>query len=350
MYLDIHAIQSLPPSNLNRDESGSPKTALIGGARRARVSSQSWKKAIRDYYKERYSNSGVRTKNIGALVVEELQILGLDEKAATERAKQALLEAGISSKKEPMATSALFATSKPQVRLFAEAALNGASKKDLQRALKERNSLDLALFGRMVADDANLNVEAASQFAHAFSTHAVDPEFDFFTAVDENSLVDHAGAGMVGEIEYNSATLYRFATIDLQALAKNLMVDPEELAIEVTRFVESFVHAVPSGKQNTFAARTHPDFLMVSLRDDYPVSFAPAFEAPVRSASGYSAASQQSLLEYARGFNEAYASTAISFIVRLGAKSPDVDDLAQELSLPQVLEAVRQRVLENSGS
>ena len=163
-----------------------------------------------------------------------------------------------------------------------EAALADIS---LERALTEGHPVDVALFGRMVADLPKLNVDAAVQVAHALSTHSVENEFDFFTSVDDEKdrdAGDDAGAGMLGTVEFNSATLYRFATVGLDLVAENLDGDPVTTAAAVRRFVEGFVKSMPSGHQNSFAHRTLPDAVVAVVRDDQPVNLVSAFEDPVR--------------------------------------------------------------------
>lgn len=143
--------------------------------------------------------------------------------------------------------------------------------KAAKAALSRDHSVDVALFGRMVADDANLNVDAACQVAHAISTHAVATEFDYYTAVDDQNPAEETGAGMIGTIEFDSATLYRYATINVPALLRSLG-DTEATAQAVEAFVRSFATSMPTGKQNTFANRTAPDAVVVMVRPDRPVN------------------------------------------------------------------------------
>ena len=232
LFLDMHIIQTLPPSNINRDDTGSPKTALYGGVRRARVSSQSWKAAMRNYFKENgeVANVGVRTKDIVSYVAKK--IVEIDstilEKEAMDRAAEAIEKAGIKLKdnkdKTAKEAKALFFLGENQARdiarIAAEAEVDAKGKlvldKDLlQKVLNDNVAIDIALFGRMVADDPSLNEDASSQVAHAISTHGVQTEFDYFTAADDLSPEDNAGAGMIGNVEYNSSTLYRYANVAL---------------------------------------------------------------------------------------------------------------------------------------
>ncbi len=146
-------------------------------------------------------------------------------------------------------------------------------------------SLDLALFGRMVADNPELNVDASAQVAHALSTHEIVPEYDYFTALDDLQPEDNAGAAMLGSLEFNSSTLYRYANININELAYNL--DQDSAITGAVSFVKEFLLTMPTGKQNTFANKTLPSYVMVNLRTDTPVNLVSAFEEPVKSKDGY---------------------------------------------------------------
>lgn len=299
LFLDIHAIQTLPPSNINRDDTGSPKTAQYGGVRRARVSSQAWKKAMRDYF---YSNSeqtnvGVRTLKIVDYIADK--IVEIDENISREdamkEADKVLNEANVKTKDQK--AKALFFLGDVQAQKLAQAAIEKVSdKKELQKILKENPAIDIALFGRMVADDPSLNEDASSQVAHAISTHAIQNEFDFFTAVDDLSPEDNAGAGMLGNVEFNSSTLYRYANVAIHELNKQLS-DKETTINTLKLFIEAFANSLPTGKVNTFANQTIPQALVVALRADRPINLVSAFESPVRSTEGYTKQSVEALAE-----------------------------------------------------
>lgn len=210
LYVDFHVLQTVPPSCVNRDDTGSPKTAVYGGAVRARVSSQAWKHAMRVMFTEEMSDAvetGYRTKKGTDLVAEQIKALAPD-KDALKLAQKVIADAGIKS--DDKGTKALFFMSTAQAKALAELAVEGCKdKKQYKEALKAAPSADMALFGRMVADDPSLNYDAAAQVAHSISTHTVQNEFDYFTAVDDCAPEDNAGAGHLGTVEYNSATLYR---------------------------------------------------------------------------------------------------------------------------------------------
>ena len=347
VFIDFHVLQTVPPSCVNRDDMGSPKTAVYGGAVRARVSSQAWKHAMRSKFKSLFSEEdlGSRTLYVFDMVETELRKLNctLSDDECHKRIVKALEGAGIKSKPDKKTgiekVDALFFMSSKQAKALAKLALEldfkdkNASKK-LNQALKENPSVDIALFGRMAASDPTLNYDAAAQVAHAISTHAVQNEYDYFTAVDDLQTEDNAGAGHLGTIEFNSSTLYRYATVNASELAKTL--GAENVAEAVKKFGQAFVLSMPTGKENTFANRTFPDMVYVTLRSDQPVNLCGAFESPVKkSDNGYAVPSETRFMEYA---DKVYSQFAAK---------PDaawLNDLSSELSLPELLSELEQAV------
>ena len=289
LFLDIHAIQTMPPANINRDDTGSPKTALYGGVTRARVSSQSFKRAMRKYFNDNgdIGNVGIRSleivKYIANKIIEKDESISLEN--AMDMAEKTLNAAKISTKDQK--AKALFFISDKQADKLAKASIDQiADRKILQGILNEDCSIDIALFGRMVADDPSLNEDASSQVAHAISTHAIQSEFDFFTAVDDLAPKDNQGAGMLGTVEYNSSTLYRYANIAIHDFYRQL-ADKENTVNATKLFLEAFVKSMPTGKINTFANQTLPQAVVVSLRTDRPLNMVSAFEEPIKSENGY---------------------------------------------------------------
>lgn len=310
MFVDIHVIQTVPPSCVNRDDTGSPKTAMYGGAKRSRVSSQSWKKAMRDYFGEMFDESeiGVRTTDIVELVAERICKIdpSIQKKDAIDKADKVINEAGVKTiqkkkdkddedEKSTPKAEALFFISTKQADNMAELAIRGGyKKKEAQEALNKGHGVDIALFGRMVASDPSLSSDAASQVAHSISTHKVNNEYDYFTAMDDRSPEDNAGAGMIGTVEFNSSTMYRYATVAVHDLYRNLENSKSATAKAISEFVRAFSLSMPTGKQNTFANRTVPDAVFISVRNDQPVNLVAAFESPVysdRNVGGYVAGS-----------------------------------------------------------
>ena len=320
LYVDFHILQTVPPSCINRDDTGSPKTAVYGGVLRARVSSQAWKHAMRAAFAENAQlDVGKRTKKAAELVKE--QILALEPALDADKlAKKALDNAGIKS--DEKGTKALFFMSSAQAKALAELAVEGAAdKKQYRDALRAAPSMDMALFGRMVADDPSLNYNAAAQVAHSISTHAVQNEYDYFTAVDDCQAEDNAGAGHLGTVEYNSSTLYRYATVNVMELAEKL--GAEQAAETVRAFGEAFLFSMPTGKQHTFANRTLPDAVYVTIREDQPVNLCGAFERAVpRSVQGYAEPSKAALAQYAQQMYSSFAEApAQSFTVGSGLEA-----------------------------
>ncbi|MER6010193.1 type I-E CRISPR-associated protein Cas7/Cse4/CasC [Streptomyces bluensis] len=303
LYVCTHILQSVPPSNLNRDDSGTPKQAVYGGARRARVSSQAWKRATRLTYAHGVpeADRATRTKRITELLATRLRDgEDLPQEQADRLATALVAPLGItkSAKKDDQSAYLLF-FGKRQLdsivtllggRAHELAALDGKQLKaeidklPVAKQLSKAHPAEVALFGRMVADVPSLNVDAAVQVAHAISTHAVQNEFDYYTAVDDEHTED-SGAGMIGTIEFNSATLYRYATLGVHQLHENL-AETATVADTAARFVDAFTRSIPSGHQNTFAHRTLPHLVAVTLRTDQPVNLVSAYEAPVRSRDG----------------------------------------------------------------
>jgi len=374
-YVDIHIIQNLPPSCVNRDDSGSPKSAVYGGVRRLRVSSQSWKRATRLYFNDLLDakDVGVRTKRVVEVlaerITEDAPELAGDAAALAEgvfKAARIKLSPPRGKKDAPQESGYLLFLSTSQIARLAELAIASArddetlDAKTVKKIFKEAHAVDIALFGRMVADDTDLNVDAACQVAHAISTHAAENEYDFFTAVDDDksrSEEEDAGAGMMGTVEFSSATMYRYATVNLDMLVENLGDGDAALrALEV--FIKGFCLSMPTGKQNTFANRTLPEAVVVSVRDDQPVSLVGAFEKPIRTneADGYLARSVGALAEHARAIEDNYGLKPLAgFVVALKGgdilvpEGPDAPaPLGERVSFTElpsrVLEAVSPRV------
>jgi CRISPR system Cascade subunit CasC len=225
-HLELHILQSVPVACLNRDDLNSPKTAIFGGVQRARVSSQSWKRAIREHAQENSTRfNGQRTRLIIEPLANALEAEGVNKDEALEQAKK--LADGLSKLDDKAAKSGkhqvktLYFTTPAEIQALARAFKETGDVKKSIRAVKAeslKDAADISLFGRMVASDHSLTLEAASMFSHALSTHKVDNEIDFFSAVDELQPKDESGAGMTGTLEFNSATYYRFAALILDML------------------------------------------------------------------------------------------------------------------------------------
>ena len=330
MIIELHAIQTFAPSNLNRDDTGNPKEALFGGVRRARISSQSAKRAMRvsDIFKDSVRVSiANRTRHLIPHLVERLEQEGVDKDWATQHAADVISRANVSKSNKLYAkldkdlqTSVAIYISESEVRQIvadlAEIYRKGESPdlkewgkwgKAFSKKIKDRTSApDIALFGRMLADNPELNIDAACQVAHAISTHEVNTaEFDYFTAVDDwkadLQMEDATGAAMIGLVAFNSATYYRCARIDWKQLMDNLNGDVELAKQTVGAFMRAFALVVPSGMQNSFVNKHLPDFLLAAARPNNDgQSLANAFERPVRAEreGGFAAPSVKKMAEY----------------------------------------------------
>lgn len=341
LFLDLHVIQNLPPSNINRDDTGSPKTCMYGGVTRARVSSQSWKKAIRDYFIKNgnLENIGIRSLNVVEYVAEKIIKMkpDINKDDAMKLADKAFTNAGIKTKDYKV--SALFFISDKQAENLAKAAIeNIYDKNTLKKILNDDTAIDIALFGRMLADDPSLNEDASSQVAHSISTHGAQTEFDFFTAVDDFKAEANAGAGMLGTVEFNSSTLYRYANIALHDFLSKIK-DKKSAIDAVKLFVKAFSNSLPTGKVNTFANQTLPQLLLVTLRDDRPVNLVSAFEQPIKSDDGYEEKSIKALFkEYKKVLKFVNKPLATFYIMAndiqtedIGEEKPDLQDMLSSL-------------------
>ncbi len=376
--VEIHALQNFAPSNLNRDDTGAPKDALFGGTRRARVSSQCLKRAVRQYFTGLVEQNTLasddvafRTKRVLDALIKSLVEKGRSESESSDKVRLALAAIELTVKDDGKTEYLLFLGQREiedvaviindrwdsivaSVVAPAEGKKAGKAKKqaaqnadpELKRALDKvfngGKALDVALFGRMLADMPEKNQHAACQVAHAISTHAVEREFDFYTAVDDLKPEDTAGADMIGTVEFNSACFYRYAVVDWEKLISNLQSDTELAAKGLRAFLEGFVVAEPTGKQNTFAAHNPPEFVVVSVRrNTAPRNLANAFETAIRIRKDESLTgkSVEELSKKAKVLQAAFGGVETSFVLNLtGAK---VDGLgAAVTSLQELLDKV----------
>ena len=353
--LEIHVLQSFVPSLLNRDDTGSHKEALFGGVRRARVSSQSWKKAMRDYVRGQAllpeDQLALRSKRLHERLKNELLDVAVTSEEADWVAEAVLVLIGayhVESNKSPegeapyakreLKSEYLVFLGEDRIRAVADllrdnwteavkagvkvkkyreelrrergekykGSLTDGKKGDdarkaktkfkemvvkslpknvaesIEKAFDGSKAVDLALFGRMLADLPDGKVDGAFYVAHSISTHEVPREFDYYTAVDDLKPEDTQGADMIGNTEFNSACYYRYAVLDLAGLLKTLQ-DDELTEAGLEAFLMAFFQSVPSGKQHAYAAYTPPSFLAIRVQDKaMPLNLANAFEKPVR--------------------------------------------------------------------
>lgn len=307
MFIELHMIQNFVPSNLNRDDTGSPKDCVFGGQRRARVSSQCLKRSIRmnDLFTATTQvPTSKRTQYLAEEVAKKLaDAHGKSKEESLPIAVELMAEYTTPNKKKPEQSAVLVFISNDEVAAIADqlAARWDEVQDDklrpgvLKEIVKEMVKLyqgrvaapDIALFGRMLADEPKLNLEAACQVAHAISTHRVSMEMDYFTAVDDvREEHEEAGAGHINTFGFNSSCFYRYARIDWQQLLDNLNGDADLARRTVQGFLLASIAAVPSGKQNSTAPLNPPSFLLAVVRTDgMGWNLANAFEKPV--TAGY---------------------------------------------------------------
>lgn len=307
MFIELHMIQNFAPSNLNRDDTNNPKDCEFGGHRRARISSQSLKRAIRHepiFAATTQAQVGQRSKWMTRPIKKLLIEAGKDEAEATTVATAFVTDyAAKSDKKNPEKSSVLLYFSQEEIRKVVDGLLadwdtavasapSGKSLPDLVKTItkdteKRTSAPDIALFGRMLAEKPELNIDAACQVAHAISTHRINMEMDFYTAVDDLQTSEQdegAGAGMMGFTSFNAACFYRYCRIDWRQLVKNLGGDAALAQRTVEGFLRAAIDAIPTGKQNSFAAQNPTSLAVAVVREDGKSwNLANAFENPVRS-------------------------------------------------------------------
>lgn len=314
MLYEIHMLKNYPPTNLNRDDTGAPKTCLFGGVTRGRVSSQCLKRSWRTSPSFRAEigdeNLGIRTRKLPVLVAEKLLEMGVSTEFL-EAVQPRLTGIGNKEGKETKdgnATAQVIFYAKEDIAAVAATVKDLLDKcknvKDVQK-LKAKDilsavtdadvrpiTLDIALFGRMVTSNAFRDVEASMQVAHAISTNKISVESDYFTAMDDmlaGGSLDEAGAAMIGDVDFNSSCYYVYASVDTDALAENLKYAEDAEAI-VRKALPALLRAMaftdPNGKQNSFAGHVLPSVVMVECKErKIPTSLVNAFVEPASKCS-----------------------------------------------------------------
>lgn len=374
IFVDIHILQTVPPSCINRDDTGSPKTAQFGGVNRARVSSQSWKHAIRRNFRENYPLywSGDRTFLVLPMVAEKIKesddSLDVDllSKIAFFNAGVEISELSKEIQNIKEGPKALFFISDSQAKALAELIVKDfkQGKKDVLDNIKKYNdnknkkdkkttkidryvealsrdpSVDIALFGRMVADNNDLNKDACVQVAHSISTHEVRTEYDYFTAEDD--CKEEPGAGHLNTNEFNSSILYRYATIDVESLHKYSNINTAEA---VRGFTEAFIKTMPTGKQNSYANKTIPDLVYIAVRSDQPINLVGAFERPViAKQDGYFIPSEKAFTQYSKDtYNKFVSKPIASWGVSRGESLSEIADIS---SLSEILDKLESYIID----
>jgi CRISPR system Cascade subunit CasC len=371
-FIDLHILQAVPYSNLNRDDTNSVKTVQYGGVNRTRVSSQSWKRAMRLEAQRILGLESIRTRRVAEAVET---VLSEQRGWPTELAHRAGIHIVVSSsigaeppKKKrqeqqerqedevPWGTKAMVYVPNTAIDELADiaeehrAVLEAASdtpdpKKDkllptdaIDAVLRSRDGI-INLFGRMLAELDDAKVDGAVQVAHVLTTHETDSEVDYFSAVDDITAAwgDSPGSAHMGHAEYSAGTFYRYTTIDIADLLRNLGGDIEAARRLIEAFLEAVIISLPQAKKNSTAPHTFPDLIAIAVRGDRPYSYAAAFEKPITPArdGGYTAPSVDALDSYAAALakllgrrvpvHAAYAGTGAKELEHLGRREDSMD-------------------------
>ncbi len=385
--LEIHILQNFAPSNLNRSDTGAPKDAYFGGHRRLRISSQCLKRAMRDYVYDHgllpAENMAQRTKRVTSALAERLVEKGYDMEEAKLKAVEALKGLKLKTKDGDKTEYILFlgnqeiqriadiiheywdslaisesdhAEDKPKAgkknaKQDSKNALPKELVKDLKEALNGGRAVDLALFGRMLADFPGGNREAACQVAHALSTDRVQREFDFYTAVDDLKPEETQGADMMGTLEFGSACFYRYAALDIETLTQNLQGDNDLVVNGLRAFLTAAVKAKPSGKQNSMAAHNDPEYVVFTVRENAdPRSLSNAFEKPVQASPkhGLTGSAAERFETHWKKLEQAYGQSGSCFVMNLTDFESKLGTACQ--SLAQLIEHTVEQVSSSQGA
>jgi len=367
--IELHIIQSFPVTCLNRDDVGAPKSAIFGGVQRARVSSQCWKRAIRELAKEEQPGffGGNRTRYIISDLKNKI-VLKFDQTEEKKEEKAQILANAIAdglgkldSIEKGNVKTMLYVSQLELQNIvnkmfeldFSELLNNildeNKKEKEKEKVTKELNKLaekaakdmknavkdtaDISLFGRMVADDHSLMLEGATNFSHALSTHKVSSEIDFFSAVDDNIPSDVEGAGHIGTLEFNSACYYRYIGLNLDLLNDSDHLghfSGKELNSVIKAFIKAAILAVPSARKNSMFGYNPPEYVLGLRRTGQPLSLANAFENPVRAKNGYV---EPSIIEMKNKFEALKTTFGLKMEREVNIPEKNINDFISELLL-----------------
>ncbi|MET7574935.1 type I-E CRISPR-associated protein Cas7/Cse4/CasC [Streptomyces sp. NPDC005492] len=377
-YIDLHALHPVPASLLNRGEDDEPKTMLVGGTVRAMVSSQAWKRPIRLSIEEELGEHAARTRRLPPLVADALRAAGWPDDlaafAGAQIARSANREGLKTEANQGGITSALLylprdvlaelvdlcqehRTQMEEARAEAAAAAaepksGGKKKPDMPAvlptrtvaALIRRRTATINLFGRMLAEIPDGGVDGAVQMAHAFTVHQSDPQPDYFTAVEDWSHPNDSGSAHLQTGFFTSGILYRYATVNLTELINNLGGDEKQALHLLGLFTEAFIEVMPQAKKTSTAPHTPPHLIAYAVRDRRPVSYAAAFEQPVKHApgGGHTLPAVRALSEHAGALNRllgerrrvahGYATVQHTPIDHLGTAHASFEELTSTLT------------------
>lgn len=340
MFLQLHILTAYAAANLNRDDTGRPKTLRFGGAERLRVSSQSLKRAFRtsDVFANALPGAlGTRSQRFMQSLIDALVARGLDAEAATARAEAVIEHDRLGKVKDKGKGSAkteqLVHLGPDELETLENLADRLAASDSLDDkamlVLKDKpRAADIAMFGRMLADNSGFNVEAAVQVAHAFTTHRATVEDDYYTAVDDIKNADgdaDRGAGFIGEQSFGAGLFYLYICIDADLLTANLAGDKALACTAIEALIRAAATVSPSGKQNTYASRGRASYMMLETGAETPRSLAAAFQKPVTDSDPF-ADSLTRLNQLRDGFARVYGETPQATV--MNAFDPDSATLA----------------------
>lgn len=374
MLFEIHMLKNYPPVNLNRDDSGAPKTCYFGGWQRGRISSQCLKRSWRtsDLFKQ-LGSVGMRTRRMPEEVAKLLREQGMGEEFVEHAQKMLTGIANKDGKENTKGnyTEQIVIYSPEDIARLAKAVQDAVAEDGDIKTFKNRKAkdfvkmvdgaqtrpitADIALFGRMVTSECFRDVDAAMQVAHAISTHAVSRESDYFTAVDDLLKEDEVGAGMMGDVDFNSCCYYEYAALDTDQLRENLRYTPDcdELVDKlVPALIRTMTMTNPSGKQNTFAGQVFPAFIMIECkRDKIPLSYVNAYEEPASAyGRGIVVSSIDKLVEHVNLMDKTYE-LPVEHRVWLAPKSGNaaLEKGEKAASFPAMLDAIGAWVKEDKA-
>lgn len=350
-FLNIHVLISHSPSCLNRDDMNMQKSAIFGGKRRVRVSSQSLKRAIRtsDYYRVHVGEPSIRTRELTDLKDRVVKALSdkFDHDIVVSAIEWIAGKEGIASDAVQASALAPWAISeiKAVCKEIVEGRAAGLDDEKLKKQILKDNKIqsaldqgvDIALSGRMATSGLMTTVDGAMAVAHAFTTHSVDADIDWFTAVDD-LVVDkgETGAGHLNTQEFSSGVFYRYASLNIPQLQRNLGDCSRSRALEIAKhLVYMFATVVPSAKQQTFAAHNMADTVLLCMSEQ-PLSLANAFETPVSvdGAGGFRLPSTRNLIEHHQKLQSAYGleqDSSLFSILDMDADNVELSDSLNEL-------------------
>ncbi len=334
--IELHILQSFPVSCLNRDDVGAPKSAVFGGVNRARLSSQCLKRAVRLLARELEPDplfAGIRSRILLEPFTTALKAKGLDEKVATAKATEILEKFSKPDSKNPEQVTTAVYLSPGEIDQIATAVAGGEDPKKACRKASRLDAADIALFGRMVANDATLNVEGAAMFSHALSVHQAENDIDFFSAVDDRKGdAEDAGAGMIGTLEFTSALYYRYTALNLGLLADDEHLGgltQEQRQKVVDAFIRATLMAVPGARKNSMNAHTFPSYVLGLYKDQgQPVQLINAFEEPVWSRSGWEKAAIDRVKKHHAQLKQTWS---LAPVKELEIPESDLNTFTQEL-------------------